>query len=66
MDLKSEFYVGIKEIAGFLGLHWKTCSRYLRQGKIIGAKKDCLGRWVLLSQDYFRTLKDVREPKPEA
>jgi len=34
MDLKLEFYVGIHDIAEFLGLHWKTCARYLREGKI--------------------------------
>jgi predicted site-specific integrase-resolvase len=57
-DLNPEFYVGIKEIAKFLKLHWRTCARHLRQGKI-PAKKDGLGRWVLVSLDYYRSLKDA-------
>ena len=60
MDLKIEF-VGIKEIAGFLGLLWKTVARYLREGKIVAAKIYSQGRWVLSSPDYYRILKDVRE-----
>ena len=51
MDLKLEFYVGIHDIAEFLGLHWKTCARYLREGKIAAARKDSLGRWVLSNLD---------------
>lgn len=54
-------FVGIKEIAGFLGLLWKTFARYLREEKIVAASTDCLGRWVLSSLDYYRSLKDVRE-----
>ena len=60
MDLKLEFYVGIHDIAEFLGLHWKTCARYLREGKIVAARRDSLGRWVLSNLDYYRSLKDVR------
>lgn len=66
MDVKLEFYVGIHDIAEFLGLHWKTCSRYLREGKIAAARKDSLGRWVLSNLDYYRSLKDVREAEIEA
>jgi hypothetical protein len=44
-DLKLEVYVGVKEIARFLRLHWRTCARHLRDGKI-PAKKDDMGRWV--------------------
>jgi len=66
MDLKLEFYVGIHDIAEFLGLHWKTCARYLREGKIAAARKDSLGRWVLSNLDYYRSLKDVQEAEIEA
>jgi hypothetical protein len=60
MDLEIEF-VGIKEIAGFLGLLWKTFARYLREVKIVAAKIYSQGRWVLSSPDYYRSLTDVRE-----
>jgi hypothetical protein len=60
MDLEIEF-VGIKEIAGFLGLHWKTFARCLREGKIVAARIYSLGRWVLSNLDYYRSLKDVGE-----
>jgi len=60
MDLKIEF-VGIKEIAGFLGLHWKTFARYLRERRVAAARIYSQGRWVLSSLDYSRSLKDVRE-----
>ena len=60
MDLEIEF-VGIKEIAGFLGLLWNTFARYLREGKIVAARIYSQGRWVLSSPDYYRSLKDVRE-----
>ena len=60
MDLEIEF-VGIKEIAGFLGLHWNTFARYLRERRVAAARIDSLGRWVLSSPDYYRSLKDVRE-----
>jgi hypothetical protein len=56
-DLKLEVYVGVKEIARFLKLHWRTCARHLRDGKI-PAKRDDMGRWVLFSLDYYRSLKD--------
>uniref|UniRef100_A0A7C3Z2I0 DUF3853 family protein n=1 Tax=Desulfobacca acetoxidans TaxID=60893 RepID=A0A7C3Z2I0_9BACT len=62
VELKLEFYCGIKEIARFLGMHQDTVSRKIRQGKI-PAKKDDLGRWVLSNLDYYQSLKDV-EPKP--
>lgn len=52
-----EFHRGLKEIANFLGVHPKTCARYLRQGKI-PAKKDGCGKWVLCVQDYYRELRD--------
>ena len=42
MDLEIEF-VGIKEIAGFLGLLWKTFARYLRERRVVAAREDCLG-----------------------
>jgi hypothetical protein len=60
MDLKIEF-VGIKEIAGFLGLLWNTFARCLREGRVAAARETPLGRWVLSSPDYYRSLKDVRE-----
>ena len=60
MDLEIEF-VGIKEIAGFLGLHWKTFARYLRERRVVAAREDCLGRWVLSILDHYRSLKDIRE-----
>jgi hypothetical protein len=53
-----EFFVGVKEIAGFLGLHEKTCSIYLNDGKITAAKKDTMGRWVLTNLDYYNSLKE--------
>ncbi|MCL6622898.1 MAG: helix-turn-helix domain-containing protein [Syntrophobacterales bacterium] len=52
------FYVGIKEIAGFLRLHPRTVYRHLKEGRL-PAMKDCLGRWVLREEDYLR---DFREP----
>lgn len=51
-----EFFRGLKEIATFLGVHPKTCARYLRQGKI-PAKRDGLGKWVLCTWDYYRELR---------
>ena len=66
MGEKMEFYVGIQRIADFLGLHWRTCARYLREGRIAAARKDSMGRWVLTNVDYYRSLKDVREVRPEA
>ena len=60
MDLKIEF-VGIKEIAGFLGLLWNTFARCLREGRVAAARIYSQGRWVLSSPDYYRSLKDVRE-----
>ena len=60
MDLEIEF-VGVKEIAGFLGLLWNTFARYLREGRVAAARETPLGRWVLSSLDYYRSLKDVRE-----
>lgn len=53
-----KFYIGTKEIAGFIGLHPKTCQKKLRAG-LIPAKKDSLGRWVLTSQDYYESLREV-------
>ena len=45
MDLEIEF-VGIKEIAGFLGLLWTTFARYLRERRVVAAREDCLGALV--------------------
>jgi len=58
--MKLEFYRGIKEIAGFLGLHPDTVARRLRQG-LIPAKRDPLGRWVLSNLDYYQSLKRMSE-----
>jgi hypothetical protein len=62
-----DFYVGISEISAFLRLSYRTCARYLREGKVTGAKKDCLGRWVLAAVDYYASLQDPDSPeaKPE-
>jgi hypothetical protein len=65
-EVRLEFYRGIKEIANFLGLHPDTVAQKLREGKIAAAKKDGLGRWVLTDLDYYRSLRDVREVRPQA
>jgi len=66
-EREMKFYVGIGAIASFLGLHYRTCARYLREGKVTGAKRDCLGRWVLAAVDYYASLQapDPPEAKPE-
>jgi hypothetical protein len=51
------FFIGVKEISQFLGLHPKTTQKKLNAGKI-PAKKDGLGRWVLTDLDYYNSLKD--------
>ncbi|MGQ9688916.1 MAG: helix-turn-helix domain-containing protein [Desulfobaccales bacterium] len=53
--MHGDFFIGIKEIAGFLRVHPRTAQRYLRTGKI-PAKRDGTGRWVLLGRDYFKSL----------
>jgi hypothetical protein len=58
-EKNNQFFIGISEISAFLKLSYRTCARYLREGKITGAKKDCLGRWVLASVDYYSSLRDL-------
>ena len=55
-DTQPQFYIGVKDIAGFLKLHPKTVQRLLRTGKVPG-KKDLIGRWVLVSTDYYKSLE---------
>lgn len=53
--MTEEFYVGLKEIAAFLRVHPRTLARHLKKGKL-PVKKDCLGRWVLMVADYYKSL----------
>jgi hypothetical protein len=50
------FFIGVKEISQFLGLHPNTTQKKLNRG-LIPAKKDPLGRWVLTDLDYYKSLK---------
>jgi predicted site-specific integrase-resolvase len=53
-----EIYVGVKRIANFLRVHERTVYRHLRAGRL-PVKKDSLGRWVLLSLDYYKSLRSA-------
>jgi excisionase family DNA binding protein len=53
-----DLYIGVKEIANFLRLHWRTCYRHLKAGRL-PAKRDSLGRWVMLKGDYLRSLRST-------
>ena len=55
--IELKFYIGVKQIAEFLGLHPDTVQKMLHDGRLSAAKKDPMGRWVLTNLDYYRSLE---------
>ena len=55
--IELKFYIGVKQIAEFLGLHLETVKRMLRDGRLSAARRDSMGRWVLTNLDYYRSLE---------
>jgi len=53
-----DLFVGVKAISVFLRVHPRTVYRYLRTGRL-PVRKDSLGRWVLVKDDYLRNLRST-------
>jgi hypothetical protein len=56
IDVRLEFYRGVKEIAAFLKISERYCRTLLNSGKL-PAKKDAAGTWVLTNLDYYQSLQ---------